>query len=298
MAARRRLVPALVASRGSRWGLSAEATYAIRRWLRSSTVRATFGSLVLIVCVWSMLAWLSPERALERAEAWLEGMRQWGIAHSQVELGLGGAVGLQRVSRPQLEAALGLPRQGSMLDLSVPELQAAVEALPWVARAELRVGFPDRIHLRLQEEVPVALWWDGRRWLYVNDSGEGFATAEQGAPSQGLPRVVGEAAPVAVAEVRSMLDRFPRQFDRQSMFERVGARRWNVRLPSGILLMLPEREPLRAIAWLRGSGLLEQFSGQDVGSIDLRNRNRVPVRFRLPEHGLPGGTGVGQHGPL
>ena len=259
------------------------AFYLFRRWLRTAAVRGGLGSLALIVCVWAFVEWLSFAQISESIRSVVDQLHQVGIENTQVELGLGEVAGLDRVSREEVERALGLPRTGSVLELSTAEIRNAVESLTWVARAEVRISLPDSVHLHLVEEIPVALWWDGQRWWFVNDAGEGFASADQGAPSFGLPRVIGEGAASAVGEVRSMLSRHSRLFDGQSIFERIGKRRWNVRLPTGILLMLPEREPLQAVDWLRGSGLLEQFSGQDVATIDLRDRNRVPVRFHFQD---------------
>ena len=259
------------------------AFYLFRRWLRTAAVRGGLGSLALIVCVWAFVEWLSFAQISESIRSVVDQLHQVGIENTQVELGLGEVAGLDRVSREEVERALGLPRTGSVLELSTAEIRNAVESLTWVARAEVRISLPDSVHLHLVEETPVALWWDGQRWWFVNDAGEGFASADQGAPSFGLPRVIGEGAASAVGEVRSMLSRHSRLFDGQSIFERIGKRRWNVRLPTGILLMLPEREPLQAVDWLRGSGLLEQFSGQDVATIDLRDRNRVPVRFHFQD---------------
>ena len=259
------------------------AIYQFRRWLRSAAVRGGLGSLALIACVWAFVEWLSLAQISENIRSVFDQLHQVGIENTQVELGLGEVAGLDRVSREEVEQALGLPRTGSVLELSTVEIRNAVESLIWVARAEVRVSLPDSVHLYLVEETPVALWWDGQRWWFVNDAGEGFASADQGAPSFGLPRVIGVGAASAVGEVRSMLARHSRLFDGQSIFERIGKRRWNVRLPTGILLMLPEREPLQAVDWLNGSGLLEQFSGQDVAAIDLRDRSRVPVRFHFQD---------------
>ena len=255
------------------------ASYMVRRWFRTPAIRGTLGSLAVLACVWGFVSWLSLGEVSEGIRESAGHLHQIAIENTQVELGLGGVEGLDRVSRAEVERVLGLPRPGSVLELSTLEIQDTVEALPWVAGTEVRISLPDRIHLRIVEEVPVALWWTGRHWWFVNESGVGFASAEQGAPSFGLPRVVGEGAGSAVAEVRAMLSQHSRLFDGQSIFERVGERRWNVRLPSGILLMLPEQEPLLALDWLHDSQFLERFSGLDVASLDLRNGGRVPVRF-------------------
>lgn len=257
--------------------------YLLRRWLRSAAARGALASLGLLACVWIVVEWLSLEQISQHARAAAETVKQIGIEHSQVELRLGRVEGLEQISIAEVEQGLRLPRQGSVFELSTSEIRNTVEELSWIARAEVRIGLSGLIHLRVVEETPVALWWTGPRWWFVNRSGKGFAWAEQGAPSQGLPRVVGPGAGHAVAEVRAMLAGHAGLFDGSSIFERIGGRRWNVRLPSGILLMLPEEAPLRALAWLRGSGLLHRFSGHEVEAIDLRNRSRIPIRLRLSE---------------
>jgi len=67
------------------------------------------------------------------------------------------------------------------------------------------------------------------------------------------------------------------------LFERVGERRWNLHLPSGILLMLPEGRPFAALDWLRRSGLPSQLSGDRLAALDLRNPERIFLRKRAAE---------------
>ncbi len=261
--------------------------FVVRRWLRTRTARGTLASLAMIVCVWIGVEWLSREQISVYARHAAAFVEQVAVDNTQIELRLGSVEGLERVSRADLERALDLPRRGSVLRLSTGTVRDAVEALPWIYRAEVRIGLPGVVHLKVEEETPVALWWAGRRWWFVNADGEGFAWAEQGAPSFGLPRVTGRGAPGAVAEVRAMLAQHAGLLDGRSMFERIGERRWNVRLSSGVLLMLPEEGLQASLQRLRDFFLVPDRSQRDVAAIDLRIPDRIALRLHLSEGESP-----------
>lgn len=74
------------------------------------------------------------------------------------------------------------------VDLDV--LQAAVESLPWVERAEVRKHWPDRIDVRVEERVPIAFWGDDR---LLSHRGDVFA-ADLGRVPDDLPRLEGPDA--------------------------------------------------------------------------------------------------------
>jgi cell division protein FtsQ len=54
-------------------------------------------------------------------------------------------------------------------------VRAAVAALPWVERVEVRKRWPDRLEVTLAEHTPVARWADGRM---LSDAGTLFAAPE------------------------------------------------------------------------------------------------------------------------
>jgi cell division protein FtsQ len=61
--------------------------------------------------------------------------------------------------------------RGNFFGADLAEVRAALEALPWVRRVEVRRAWPDRIAVRIEEHVAFARWPDDR---LVNTFGELF----------------------------------------------------------------------------------------------------------------------------
>lgn len=84
-----------------------------------------------------------------------------------------------QVTVSQLEYAARSSIQGNFFLVSLEEVRAAFEGLPWVRRAEVRRRWPDAIELRLEEHQAVAYWTvsDSDDMHLVNRQGEVFVAA-------------------------------------------------------------------------------------------------------------------------
>jgi cell division protein FtsQ len=76
---------------------------------------------------------------------------------------------------------------GNFFGADLAAVRAALEALPWVRRVEVRRAWPDRIAVRIEEHVAFARWPDQR---LVNTFGELF---KGGGGVPGLPLLGGPA---------------------------------------------------------------------------------------------------------
>lgn len=105
---------------------------------------------------------------------------------------------LQHVAPETVRTAV-LPALGrGFFSTDVAAVQAAVEALPWVAQATVRRSWPHTLYVQITEEVPVARWngdalVDARGRVFVRDTSHVWA---------GLPRLNGPdaSAPDVLAE--------------------------------------------------------------------------------------------------
>lgn len=99
---------------------------------------------------------------------------------------------LQHVDPAAVRNAV-LPELGSgFFNTRVERIGAAVDALPWVAEADVRREWPHTLRIDIVEEVPVARWGgdgliDARGKVFVHDvQGRTTATGGRGAPT-GVP---------------------------------------------------------------------------------------------------------------
>lgn len=77
----------------------------------------------------------------------------------------------------ELRHLAGLPNGTRIWEVDVERVAHDVEAHPWVRRAAVRRVFPDRVHIDVEEHVPVALLHFDRL-IYVDAHGEAFLEAD------------------------------------------------------------------------------------------------------------------------
>lgn len=174
-------------------------------------------------------------------------------------------------------AALDVARGTPMLDLDIEAARARLEALGWVASADIARRLPDIVFVRVVEREPLALWQHEGDTALVDRSGEIIQRTGLDRFAD-LPLIVGEGAPRHAADLLDLLRTFPAVDQALVAAVRVSNRRWNLRLDRGIDVRLPESELTRALARLdefqRDHALLER----DVVAVDLRVPDRLIVR--------------------
>ena len=175
--------------------------------------------------------------------------------------------------------AIGFAHARTMLGFDTRAAQDRIERLPWVERASIERVLPDRLEVRISERSPAAVWRRGDRNFLIDQSGRILAAVPRDAmPS--LPRVAGEGAAGEAAGLHALLAQHPAFMARVDVAERVGKRRWMLRLADGGSVQLPAHGEAEAIAralsvWAaRGPGAVE---------IDIRVPERTLVR--APEGG-------------
>jgi cell division protein FtsQ len=133
---------------------------------------ATLASLVLVGVLALGLMWL---------RSGLVGSDQWPIRWLDVE------GDLHRTSASQIRAAAADPASTGFFAADLARVRSNIEALPWVAQAEVSRHWPDALHLRVIEHRPMARWNDNRLF---SDQGDVFeVTGSEG--MQGLARLSG-----------------------------------------------------------------------------------------------------------
>ena len=130
---------------------------------------------VLRILAWTLAVALVAAPVVAVLQGWIAGER-WPMRTLAVQ-GEFAQVDEQAVR----EAVLPLVARG-FFAVDLDEVRAAVAALPWVERVEVRKRWPDRLEVTLHEHTPVARWGDDRM---LSEDGALFA-APEGAGA-GLP---------------------------------------------------------------------------------------------------------------
>ncbi len=174
---------------------------------------------------------------------------------------------------------------GSMLFTDVKAIQAEVERIPWVAKATVMRKLPHTIAVEITEREPFALWQHNQKLTVIDKAGV-LLTSTQLERFAHLPMVVGEGAPLHVADVFTDLEQVPALKADIDTVTWIGSRRWDVRFKSGDVLMLPEgrRETQAALVAFAQLNSANHLLKKGLGSFDMRMADKLFVKKNDPSH--------------
>ena len=242
-------------------------------------------SLGLILAAVVAAAALGRER-IEEATAWsvarLEtAQRSLGLVVDRIEI-----TGRRLAPGDAVARAIGRVEGRLLGRLDLPAIRARLEAISWVARAEVLRGWPDRLIVHLTEREPFALWQREDALALVDVQGV-VLTGKGLARWRHLPLLVGAGAPQAAPPLLAALDKTPELAGRVAALLRVGDRRWDIEMDNGIRIKLPAADASGAQAyspeeaWQRFAALetRHRLLARAVSVIDLRLADRLAVRL-------------------
>lgn len=204
-----------------------------------------------------------------------------GFRVEQVEI-----KGRANTPEPLLRAALGVHRGDPILGFSLEAARERVEKLSWVDHATIERRLPGTIVVQLQERRPFAIWQDRGKFVLIDRAGQ-MVTNSNVADFHDLPLVVGTGAPEAAAPLIDALTDRPALASRVTAAVRVGQRRWNLILKSGMTIMLPEGHEVAALDRLTALDQRHKLLERPLQFVDLRLPDRLVVRVRADARPTP-----------
>ncbi len=246
-----------------------------RRWSRRSLF-AALGAGALIVATgggWWLYHSGAIGRTVAAAEQRLYAMTaSWGFAVDNVEV-----EGRQRTSREAILSALDVARGSPILALDPAQAKRRLESVAWIRSAAVERRLPDTLYVRVVERQPMAFWQRHGKLVLIDRDGVTIPSERLDGYGN-LIVLVGPDAPAKGAALLDMLASEPDLAPHVAAAVRVGGRRWNLRLDSGIDIALPEEDP--AAAWRRLAQLerSDAILERDIQMVDLRLPDRLVVR--------------------
>lgn len=173
--------------------------------------------------------------------------------------------------------ALDLGNVKSIVSLDASAVKERLERIPWIATAELKRSYPNRLEVRVSERKPFAVWARGDSSYLIDETGR-VLTALGGAKFPDLPLVSGEGAATEASALMGLVARYPDIARRLTEAERVGERRWTLKLAGGVVLKLPADGEAYVLESISRDRELAKLVASESAIIDFRARGRITVR--------------------
>lgn len=190
--------------------------------------------------------------------------------------------GLERVERREIVDALQGRLTGTFFTVDLETVRSLFEGIPWVRRAELRRQWPDCIEVRIEEQVALARWGQGKKTQLVNTQGELF----RGQSDALLPVLAGPTGTegdvarryLAFRDLLAPLGLEPRQVLLSSRMA------WQLKLSSGLTVQLGrdsdrDRVEERLARFVSAFPQTLAKSRQRLDYVDLRYPNGFALRI-------------------
>ncbi|WP_062204568.1 cell division protein FtsQ/DivIB [Aureimonas sp. AU12] len=186
--------------------------------------------------------------------------------------------GFSETSEIDLLQTLWMTGAQTLPALDVDAARQAIEAMPWIESATIVKEYPNRVRIAVVEKQPFALWQrDKDLWIVDHEGKEivPYATTR----FTDLPFVVGPGAAREASDILDKMALVPELDTRVKAYVRVGDRRWDLRLDNGVVVRLPELEPIEAAAAVMRLDRAEGLLSREIVSVDMRIEDRVVVKL-------------------
>ncbi|MGD9981926.1 MAG: cell division protein FtsQ/DivIB, partial [Hyphomonadaceae bacterium] len=191
-------------------------------------------------------------------------------------------------ARAQEVHALIVPEgRHSILALDPDAVKARIENLDWVAEARVRRLWPSTLVVHVERRGEYAVWEDERGEASVIDLNGDRLLTESAADHPHLLRVRGHGAGPAAQPVLRALEDLPLLSARIAYVERIGDRRWDLRLKSGAVVALPEEGAPEALTHLERLQRLYGLLDRPLTRLDMRAPGRLAIRVHPALEGGP-----------
>lgn len=227
--------------------------------LPPSVTRGNWGGLAFFLFVIGFIAWL-----FSAAMNWMTDANRLPLSQLVIQ------GELDYLSADDVrQGILQLDQLGSFMTQDVDQIQLALEALPWVARASVRKQWPDSIKVFLVEHQPAAIW--NQQYL-VNTEGAVFRAPAEQVTDLSLAELAGpdgssQEVLTALHEMQPRLQLAGFEIATLALNER---RAWRIWLTNGVRLELGREARMERLERFIGLYPELEQQGKAIEYVDLR----------------------------
>lgn len=146
---------------------------------------------------------------------------------------------------------------------------------PWIKEVSIKRKLPNTLSIKIEEYLPFAIWKSGEKLHLIDETGKIIRIQEKERRGYyNLLVVAGEGSKENIYGLFNLLSSNPALFSKIKSGLRIGKRRWNLELDSGVIVKMPEKDVIDA--WYKLDKLIS-IPGSEINLriIDLRNEDKV-----------------------
>lgn len=154
-----------------------------------------------------------------------------------------------------------------------------LEQMNWVRSARVERRLPDTVYVGLQERMPLALWQKDGQVKLLDEVGS-VIDIDNIADFADLVIVTGEGAAENAPMLINLLNAVPEIGQAVKSANRVGDRRWDIRLQNDVIVKLPEIDAAMALRRLADAQAKDGLLERSIVAVDLREPEKLVIRTR------------------
>lgn len=261
----------------SRWA------YRMQRVLLTPMYRRLLRVGVPFCLTFGIASWyLSDPAVQQRMMLTVESLRQQIETRPEFMVKLLSVEGASADTAADVRESFGYALPLSSFDMDLEAVRTAVEDIPAVASAAVRVRQGGVLEVQVHERQPAALMRVPKGLKVIDAAGVALDAVAHRAARADLPVLTGEGADDAVAEALALTAAAGPLAPRLRGLVRMGERRWDVVLDRGQRIMLPEDYPVRALERVIVLSETQDMLERDIAVVDMRLPGRPTLRLNEP----------------
>lgn len=178
-----------------------------------------------------------------------------------------------------VRAAFSYKLPASSFEMDLDAARVAIEAIPAVKSAAVRVRQGGVLEILVSERQPAALIRVPKGLMVVDAEGVALDAVASRYEHPTLPVLTGTGAGDAVGEALAIRAAAAPLKDRLRGLVRMGARRWDVVLDRDQRILLPELDPVRALERVIVLSEAQDMLARDIAMVDMRLVDRPTLRM-------------------
>ena len=234
--------------------------------------RKFFTTLLFATALTSTLYILAPDNNLHKKridEFFIKNIISQNLVIKKIEI-----TGTKELSRESILNVVSAEKGRPIFEFDTIKIRENIESISWVERAEVKRILNGTINIIVFEKSPIALWKKDKELFLIDTKGE-IIEKNKSKKFLNLPMILGEEAPKYINELLSMLKKFPNIYENIHHFQRVGNRRWNLRLNDDSTILLPEKNYMFALEQLSSLEEKEKILSKKKVNIDMRIPKKI-----------------------